>query len=141
MQILQTNLQLLAWISGRSFDETIGKRKKVAFVFFSLVVLSANLALTLGSLIFIVKFVKVDFESSLCAIPQMCHSFPATITCVIVIVLRNKIFLLFDDLEKIYGACKNLLWLCLCVKKIGCKWLFLKLRWGRRFMWIFDWCK
>lgn len=106
MNPLVTAQKVLTWLSLLRPDDSASDREKRAFIAFTSTVIAFLIMSTIGSVIFIWKFALIDFGKSLFAFCIALAVASVLYAVLVAYILQPKILIIFDELKKIYDACK-----------------------------------
>lgn len=107
MEPLQTIKQVLTVLCVYPAPVKTSQWLKLLYTLVTVLVVAANLAGLIASLVFFFEFVSSDFESSLHALLQICALSAATYMHAIGLFSRHRIKIVFENLGKIYEASKR----------------------------------
>lgn len=107
MKPLKTLKQMLVWICVCQPNKITSKWKKRAFFANLLAGITIIMAAGTASLLFFLKFISIDLESSLDSLYPAAAGFGLAYTLLMAYLLRHKMNAIFDDLSNIYDTSKN----------------------------------
>lgn len=105
MKPLEKGQQILSWYGIRSEEPFTKGRRIVRLIFVTLLPISV-LTCELSSILFFMKYVTVDFNAAVFSLLQIAIYFGLFYTMVVVAFSRREITDIFENLSKIYDACK-----------------------------------
>lgn len=105
MKPLEKGQQILSWYGIRSEKPFTKGRGIVRLIFVILLPISV-LTCELSSILFFMKYVAVDFNAAVFSLLQIAIYFGLFYTMVVVTFSRREITEIFENLSKIYDACK-----------------------------------
>lgn len=106
MNPLKTNKQVLTWLSGIPPDLASSKRKRIAYITFTLFVILGNLFGFLAGAIFIYKNFSTNFEKTIFALLNTVTCGSALYQSIVTVILRCKLTAIFQGLSAIYKESK-----------------------------------
>lgn len=107
MEPLKINQQVLTWLCIFPANEATSKRKKLAYIGLALTTVVSMSIITLGSMVFFVKYVLTDLESALYALFQIFDCGGFLYACLVFYLSRHRIPSIFVNLAEIYRSSKN----------------------------------
>lgn len=107
MNPLVTNRRVLTWLCIYPAREGTTRRQKRMFIAFSLVSATTIMWCFLSGLAFFMKYVTIDLEMALQSVFILCSAFGALYVQVVLLLSRQKIKSLFDQLTDIYDKRKR----------------------------------
>lgn len=103
MKPLETNQRVLIWLCGIPPHITVSKRKRIAYIAFTLCVIVGNLLGVISGTIFIHKNVSIDLEVTFCALIHTLASANMLYQSIATVLLHRKLAATFDELANIYN--------------------------------------
>lgn len=103
MTPLETNRQVLTWLSGFPPDESAGKRRKIAYIAFTSGVITIHLLSVLAGGTFILKHKSKGLEEVLYSLMHTLGSFNMLYESIITVFLCRELSEIFKGLTTIYN--------------------------------------
>lgn len=106
MKPLETSQRVLTWLCGYPPDKSETKRMKIAYIAFTLSVITGHLLTLLAGAAFIYKHVSVNLEETLFSLFHTVGSLSMLYQSIGTIVLRRNLMTIFEGLSRIYSESK-----------------------------------
>lgn len=106
MRPLATTQLMMTWLSMCSADESTTIRQKRSHIAYTLAILVVNVIGCSASLVYCLKFISSDFDSSTFAFMVGIGHFGAIYFMVALILMRHQIDNIFTSLSAFYNTCK-----------------------------------
>lgn len=107
MASLTTNRRVLTWLCILPANETTGKCEKIMYMTFSATIIAVEVCITTSSMVYFLKNVSVDLDTSLYALFQMTGSTSLIYILVYAFSMQHKIADMFQHLSNICDSCKT----------------------------------
>lgn len=104
---LEMNRRVLMWLCVYPTDEKTSEWKKLAHVALTCITIISMVTIVLASGRFLIEYLSIDLEMALYSVFQIssCGSF--LYACLIVLVSRQRILFIFENLTNIYRSSKD----------------------------------
>lgn len=103
MNPLETNRQVLTWLSGIPPHESDSKRKRIAYIAFTVGSVSIGVTAAIASATSIYQDVSVNLEDSLYSLITFIGGLQVLYQSIAIVFLRHKLLKIFEKLLTIYN--------------------------------------
>lgn len=105
MKPLATSQRVLTWLCLLPPDNNISEWTKRSYMAFALAIIVGALVLLVSSIMYVVKFISIDFQDTSIAISAGFGAVAMVNSIIVAIYLRHKIPPMFEQLSRIYEKC------------------------------------
>lgn len=107
MEPLVTNRRVMTWLCMCPAEKSASKKERIFYVAFAFTVTTTSLIFLLASVVYVMKYLLIDFEPSLYALFQAVAEVAMMNLVFVAFLMRHQIEAVFTQLSKIYRASKH----------------------------------
>lgn len=106
MNPLETNQRVLMWLCGFPPNESSTKIERIAYIIFTLSIISSYSLSVEAGITFIIKTYAINLEETLFSLYHTIGSLIMIYQTVATVIFRRQITGIFEGLSKIYNKCE-----------------------------------